>query len=655
MNRQLYDDVVKNKIQRKTRYKAPVLCSEYSSLGLSPEERMTRRFELLCSLEKPVILDDQRIVFVRGCESIPDVFTENEWEEIRKEHFIHELGYRSNLTVDYEGVLKSGLLAIRERSDEHSKRSIDALLSLCEKYRLYALSIGREDIAKTLERVPMYSPTSFREALQFVRIINYALFLEGNYHNTLGRFDRYLYPYLENDLKSGKEDSESALSLVEEFFLSLNIDSELYPGIQQGDDGQSLMLGGVDGGFNTLSYLAIKASGNLLVIDPKINVRVDKNTPEEIYTLCSDLTKKGLGFPQYSNDDVVIEALTSLGYEKKDAENYTVAACWEFIIPAVGEDIPNVGALNLPKAVDTCIKRDLAASKSYGDFLSCVKNEIRSMCSSICDNIKSVWFVPSPLLESFMGYEKGNPKYVNYGLHGVGISDAADSLTAIKEHVFEGNIPAERLIKAVENDFEGDAELLHTLRYESEKLGASSDWADSSLVFLIESFSEALRDKRNDRGGIYRAGTGSAMFYLRMAEEIGASASGRRKGEPFAANYSVNLFTKTDGPFSLIRSMTTPDLKLACNGGPLTLELHSSVFASEDATKVVGALVRQFILLGGHQLQLNAVNSEILKDAQKHPESYPSLIVRIWGWSAYFTELDKEYQDHVIARQEYTV
>jgi formate C-acetyltransferase len=552
-------------------------------------------------------------------------------------------------------VLKSGLLAIRERSDEHSKRSIDALLSLCEKYRLYALSIGREDIAKTLERVPMYSPTSFREALQFVRILNYALFLEGNYHNTLGRFDRYLYPYLENDLKSGKENSESALSLVEEFFLSLNIDSELYPGIQQGDDGQSLMLGGVDGGFNTLSYLAIKASGNLLVIDPKINVRVDKNTPEEIYTLCSDLTKKGLGFPQYSNDDIVIDALTTLGYEKKDAENYTVAACWEFIIPAVGEDIPNVGALNLPKAVDTCLRRDLASSKSYGDFLSCVKKEIFTMCDSICDKIKSVWFVPSPLLESLMGYEKGNPKYVNYGLHGVGISDAADSLAAIKEHIFDKNMPAERLIKAVENDFEGEAELLHSLRYESEKLGASSDSADSALVFLIESFSEALRDRRNDRGGIYRAGTGSAMFYLRMAEEIGASASGRRNGEPFAANYSVNLFTKTDGPFSLIRSMTTPDLKLACNGGPLTLELHSSVFASEDATKVVGALVRQFILLGGHQLQLNAVNSDVLKDAQKHPEAYPSLIVRIWGWSAYFTELDKEYQDHVIARQEYTV
>jgi formate C-acetyltransferase len=213
----------------------------------------------------------------------------------------------------------------------------------------------------------------------------------------------------------------------------------------------------------------------------------------------------------------------------------------------------------------------------------------------------------------------------------------------------------EKVIRCYKISPEGDAELLHTLRYESEKLGASSDSADSALVFLIESFSEALRDKRNDRGGIYRAGTGSAMFYLRMAEEMGASASGRRNGEPFAANYSVNLFTKTDGPFSLIRSMTTPDLKLACNGGPLTLELHSSVFASDDATKVVGALVRQFILLGGHQLQLNAVNSDVLKDAQKHPEAYPSLIVRIWGWSAYFTELDKEYQDHVIARQEYTV
>ena len=655
MNQDLYNLIIREKIQKKTRYKADELSDVFSSLSLSPEERMTRRFEILTRAEMPVILPSQNIVFIRCCENIPDIFTEAEWIEIRNNHFIHELGYRSNLTVDYKGILEKGLLEIYNSADEYSRRSINALLSLVDRYADKARSIGRNDIADTLSRVPRYSPRSFREALQFVRIINYALFLEGNYHNTLGRFDRYLLSYLIRDLESGVLTEDTALELVEEFFLSLNIDSDLYPGIQQGDDGQSLMLGGVDGGFNILSYLALQASGNLLVIDPKINVRVDKNTPEEIYTLCSELTKKGLGFPQYSNDDIVIDALVNLGYDYNDARDYTVAACWEFIIPSVGEDIPNIAALSLPKIIDTCIKRDLIKLDSYDEFLKAVKDEISSACDKICDSVNNVWFVPAPLLEAFMGYEKGCPKYTNYGIHGVGLSDAADSLTAIETRVFTREISKERLIKALESDYENDTELLHLLRYESEKLGCSSDIADNNLVFLINSFSDALKDKKNDRGGIFRPGTGSAMFYLSMAQEIGASASGRRKGEPFAANYSANLFTKTDGPFSFIRSMTKPDLKKTCNGGPLTLELHSSVFSSEDATKIVGALVRQFILLGGHQLQINAVNAEILRDAQAHPEKYPSLIVRIWGWSAYFVELDKAYQDHVIARQEYTV
>ena len=140
---------------------------------------------------------------------------------------------------------------------------------------------------------------------------------------------------------------DSALELLEDFFLSFNKDSDIYVGVQQGDNGQSMMLGGIDENgndvFNLLSELCLKASYNNKMIDPKINLRVNKNTPKERYTLASHLTKAGLGFPQYSNDDIVIPALEKLGYEKSDATEYTVAACWEFIIPGKGMDIPNIG------------------------------------------------------------------------------------------------------------------------------------------------------------------------------------------------------------------------------------------------------------------------------------------------------------------------
>ena len=164
-----------------------------------------------------------------------------------------------------------------------------------------------------------------------------------------------------------------------------------------------------------------------------------------------------------------------------------------------------------------------------------------------------------------------------------------------------------------------------------------------------------MKGYKNEFGGIFRAGTGSAMYYIFVANEMGASPDGRLKGEPLGANFSVSLFAKIKGPVSVIASMTKPHFENAINGGPLTLEFHQSVFSEESGVEKVATLVKAFIDRGGHQLQLNAVNLDKLLDAQKHPENYKNLIVRIWGWSAYFVELDKCYQDHVIARQVYSI
>jgi formate C-acetyltransferase len=285
-------------------------------------------------------------------------------------------------------------------------------------------------------------------------------------------------------------------------------------------------------------------------------------------------------------------------------------------------------------------------------FRTCLREQIRKGCDEICQKVDRLWFVPSPLLDRIMD----ETKYLNYGVHGVGMSTGADSLTAIEEHIFnKKDITVEQLLRAVDNDFAEDPELLHLLRYETPKLGCDSDEADDNLCWLMDAFADALQGRKNEFGGVWRAGSGSAMFYLWHTEDIGASADGRRKGEPLGANYAVSLFARPDGPFSVIRSMTKPELRRVINGGPLTVEFHDSMFADADATFKVGQFVKRFIHMGGHQLQLNAVNAQVLKDAQAHPEKYPQLIVRIWGWSAYFVELDRPYQDHVIARQEYSL
>jgi formate C-acetyltransferase len=661
MYQKLYDYVISKKHHafRKDFPEYKNLSETFAKEGLSPIERMTRRFEIFSKLETPVLLEGEKICFMRTVKHVPDCFTEAEWAEFKEKYHIHELGYMSNLSPNYNKAIANGLLALRETADSYGQRIIDAIIDLSDRYQAEAERQGKTELAAVLKRVPRYGATSFYEALQFFRIIHFSLWLEGDYHNTIGPFDRYMYPYLETDIKKGVHTKESALELLLDFFLSFNKDSDLYIGVQQGDNGQSMMLGGVDKDgndvYNLLSSLCIEASRQNKLIDPKINLRVSKNTPAERYTEATQLTKAGLGFPQYSNDDIVIPALEKLGYAHEDAVNYTVAACWEFIIPNVGADIANIGAMSYPKAVDIAVHDALTKCATYDEFFAAVKDEIQKESDRICAGIKDVWFVPSPFMNVLMDcdiYTGG--KYNNFGIHGTGIATAADSLAAIKKFVFEEkSVSKEDIIKAVDTDFADMPELLHMMRFDAPKLGNNDDYVDSIATELLDAFADTLKGKTNCRGGIFRAGTGSAMYYLWHANELGASPDGRRKGEAFGTNYSVSLFAKVKGPVSVVASMTKQHFANAINGGPLTLEFHQSVFADDAGVEKVGLLVKNFIDRGGHQLQLNTVNLDRMLDAQKHPENHRQLVVRIWGWSAYFVELDKEYQDHVIARQAY--
>jgi len=650
-------DYILNKEHHKFRKDYTInLANDYKKKGLSPVERMADRFERLTKAETPQLLPDEKIVFVRTIRNIPEIFTEDEWQDINSKHYIHELGYMSNLSPNYEDAIAVGLLAKSEAADEYGKRAINNIIALSDRYKEEAEKQGKTDIAKVLERVPRYGATSFVEALQFFRILHFALWLEGNYHNTVGRFDLYMYPYYKADIDKGIITDEIALELLMDFFLSFNKDSDLYVGVQQGDNGQSMVLGGVDSHgnnvFNQLSSLCLVASRNLKLIDPKINLRVNKETPLDVYELGSELTREGLGFPQYSNDDVVIEGLVKKGYALEDARNYVVAACWEFIIPNCGGDVANISALSFPKIVDIVVRKYLKDAKSFEEIIQKVNDEIKIECNRIADGIKDLWFIPSP----FMGVIMDEIKYNNFGVHGTGIATAADSLAAIKDHIFEHKIiTVEEMLEAVDSNFEKHGWLLPILRYNSHKMGNDDDYVDEIAVKLLDLFAEALEGKVNCNGGKYRAGTGSAMYYLWHANELGASPDGRRMGEAFGTNFSPSLFARINGPVSVVKSFTKPHFKSAINGGPLTLEFHSSIFSHDDSVKKVAMLVKSFVDMGGHQLQLNAVNEEKLKDAQKNPDKYPQLVVRIWGWSAYFVELDKEYQDHVIARQEYIV
>ena len=386
---------------------------------------------------------------------------------------------------------------------------------------------------------------------------------------------------------------------------------------------------------------------------------MNKDTPIELYELCTELTKQGLGFPQYANDDVVIPALVEMGYDVQDARNYTVAACWEFIIPGVAMDIPNIGAVSHAELVRNVILEKLRDCDSFEALLEQVRLAEIAEADRQEPGYRNLWIEPAPyqsvLMSDYTHDISEGAKYNNYGIHGTGFATAVDQLAAVHAYVYgDHTVTKDELISAMENDFADAVALKHKLRERAPKLGRDDECAEL-LDAMIRFFHDAWQGRTNERGGIFRTGTGSAMYYLWHARDLGATADGRAAGEMLAANFSPSLILSDAGPLSVLQAMARPTLKLVCNGGPMTLELHDTVFKNAEGIKKVAQLVRTYILLGGHQLQLNAVSRETLLDAQRHPEDHQNLIVRVWGWSGHFVQLDKGYQDQIIERTSYSI
>lgn len=632
--------------------------------GLREEELkalgQTKAFEALASLEKPVFFHEDSMGFNRytNCFSLKS---------------------NGNITPDYEYVLNRGIdclydeisQSINKTEDEEKKsygaemkRCTDIALSLAKKYKDGAKD-KNEKLYNALLKVPHKPAESFYEACVFLKFIIYTLRLYGTTHLTLGRFDQYMYPFYLNSKNSGVS-NEELFETLEEFFISVNYDIDLYHGVQQGDDGQSMVLAGFDKEgkylYNELSQMCMEASLELCLIDPKINLRVGKNTPDEIYEMGTQLTKKGLGFPQYLNDDIVVPGLKKLGYKEEHAIDYSVAACWEYIVPKYGGDIPNISLLDFPWFVNKAIKENLLSCQSFDELMECVKNEIEKACDDIIERLMERREPDMPYLSVFMrncrqnlkDIWKGGAVYNNYGCHGVGIANATDALAAVRKTVYDDkSVKKQELLDALTADFKGHEEVRNLLKA-APKMGDNEDYADSIADVLMDAFSEHMNNRPNGVGGIWRAGTGSAMEYVRRGEVCPATADGRRNFEPYSSSFSPSLDVKISNLLSVIQSFTKHDMTEIINGGPLTIEIHDTVLRNDEGIKKVALLVKNYILLGGHELQLNSVNRERMLDAKAHPEKYPNLIVRVWGWSGYFNELDVKYQDHIIGRLEYT-
>lgn len=669
---------------------APDVLSECETRSLSWTQRAALLTRRMCESERVIIESDENIVFTRTLTTIPTIYATRDWEAITAGRKLHEQGPISNICADWGMALSQGLIGRRNTAVEASKcyagqpeavefldaavETMDAVLALAARYASAAQALGRQEIADCLNRVPGYPPRSFLEALQALRLLQAVVWMSGHYHVGLGRFDQYMWPYIKADLENGTETMESAEVLLAEFFIALNKDSDLYPGVQQGDNGQSLTVGGVksDGtdGVNPLTLMVLRTTLETAMIDPKINLRMDPDTSLDLLCLASELTRKGLGFPQYSNDAVVIPALSAHGYAIEDARNYTVAACWEFIIPGKGMEIVNIGAVSFPAAVDQGIRNGLADGGMFNSILKHTRLNIIEQTSKLAELYADVLIPPAPYYSVLMDgcLEKGQDlsrgsKYNNFGIHGAASADAADALAAVQNIVFENNsCSLDALVTALDNDFITNEPLRYQLMNKTPKIGKNESEADAHLVWLFDAFADACEKfADNGRGGRIRPGTGSAMYYIWLAEGhegmfepvVGATANGRHKRSYFSANLAPAANTRVAGPTAVLQSFSQIDYSRIYNGGPITIELADTVFGDAESILKVAQLVRAFAELGCQQMQLNTVVLEDLLDAQTHPELHHNLIVRVWGWSAYFVDLAPEYQTHILQRHLY--
>ncbi len=669
---------------------SPDVLAQCEEQQLSWMRRTSLLTRMQCEAEKPVIRDGEKIVFMRTLPTVPAYDLPEKWAARFEDGHAHELGPISNVCADWGLVLSQGLAGRRRVAEATHARmattpeavefldcaieTIDAVLDLAGRYAAEARRIGREDLAAILDNVPANPPCGFQEALQSLVILRAVIWLSGNYHVGLGRFDQYMWTYLEPDLKSGRLDTVEAEDLLAEFFICLNKDSDLYPGIQQGDNGQSLMLGGTkrDGSdaVNELTRMALRVARDVSMIDPKINLRVTPNTPLDLLELASELTRQGLGFPQYSNDEVVIPGLVAHGYTLEDARDYTVAACWEYSIPGRGMDIVNIGAVSFPAAADRGIREGLSAGDDFSGILRRTREDISNQVDAIMSRCEKIILPPAPYYSVLMSdcLERGRDlstgaTYNNLGIHGACSANAADALGAVRHFVFDKRtISGEELLKALSANFDDHEDMRINLEQEAPKVGNNDDRADGLLAQLFDDFAEAC-EKHSDRPGgrVIRPGTGSAMYYVWLARGaqsmqepvVEATADGRRKGEFFSSSLAPSPGVKVRGPISILQTFGKLNYRRICNGGPITLELSDTVFRDTESIHKVAMLIRSFAQTGCQQLQLNTLNVETLKDARRHPERHRNLIVRVWGWSGYFCELAPEYQDHIIGRHLY--
>lgn len=467
----------------------------------------------------------------------------------------------------------------------------------------------------------------------------------------IGRLDKIL---------AGLEYSEDSLeSMIEDFYRSIHrYFAYKSNGALMGDTGQIIELGGLerDGTYfvNDLTYGFIRVMKKHPLPDPKILLRVSRNMPDDLLILAVACIATGIGCPLLSNDDIVIPALEAFGYSHDDACNYVTSACWEPLAYGKSLEKNNMSFVNYGKVFESTYKDSVFETiKSFDDLLELFFMKLQDHTKKIIEKVDATIWEPDPLLSLFTegcrrkqkDISEGGAIYNNYGILTVGLANAIDSLLNIKRFVFESGDYSLREIKdALETDFINDKELKkkcmirHHFGHDAPEV--------ISLVRNVTDFTyEQLSTYRNKFGGKLKWGL-SASNYVETGEETGTTLDGREKGDPLAVHISAPGGVAYTEVVNFASSLDYSGQR--ANGNVIDLFVTPELITGNVKKFVL--FIKGSIRAGFFQMQMNVVKSRTLIAARKDPDAFPELIVRVWGFSAYFKDLPETYKDILIKR-----
>ena len=638
----------------------------------------------------------------------------------------------AHLAVNYERILKDGLRGYEKRVKEY-KAALDltnpdnvdkycfynavlivlkAVRNFANRYSVLAKDLAEKElnqkrkielleISRICSKVPYEPAETFREAVQSVWFIQLILQIESNGHSlSYGRFDQYMYPYYDRDIKNGTIKESEALELLTCLWiktLTINkVRSQAHTLSSAGSPMyQNVTIAGQTtdkkDAVNDLSFLVLKSVAQTRLTQPNLTVRYHKNINKHFLDECVEVMRLGFGMPALNNDEIIIPSFMDWQVKEEDAYNYSAIGCVETAVPGKwGYRCTGMSYINFPRMLLCTMNNgvDLTSNKrftkgygyftemeSYEELLKAWDKTIREITrySVIVENVidkASERDVPDILCSALTDdciargktIKEGGAVYDFISGLQVGIANMADCLAAIKKLVYEEKkITRQELWDAILDDFSSpeNKKIQEMLIREAPKYGNDDDYVDQLIVEAYDSYIEEIEKYPNTRynrgpiGGIRYAGTSSISANVGQGMSTMATPDGRNAFEPLAEGCSPAHNSDKNGPTAVFKSVSKLRTNKITGGVLLNQKMTPQMLSTEENRQKLELLIKTFFnRLHGYHVQYNIVSKETLIDAQKHPEKHKDLIVRVAGYSAFFNVLSKKTQDDIIGRTE---